>query len=219
MSDHRTRFLQLALDADALRFGEFTLKSGRTSPYFFNAGRFDSGARLAALASCYADAIDGAGMDFDLLFGPAYKGIPLATALACEYAGRGRDLPLAFNRKEAKAHGEGGTLIGAPLAGRRVLVVDDVITAGTAIREALATIGGAGGQVAGIVVALDRQEIAADADRRSAAQAVAEEAGVPVRAVAGLADLLAFADGNEKLAAFRAPLQAYRVRYGCDPTG
>lgn len=219
MSDHRTRFLQLALDADALRFGEFTLKSGRTSPYFFNAGRFDSGARLAALAGCYADAIDAAGLDFDLLFGPAYKGIPLATALACEYAGRGRDLPLAFNRKEAKAHGEGGSLIGAPLAGRRVLVVDDVITAGTAIREALATIAAAGGQVAGIVVALDRQEIAADADRRSAAQAVAAEAGVPVRAVAGLADLLAFAGGNETLAAFRAPLLAYRARYGCDPTG
>ncbi len=153
MSDHRTRFLQLALDADALRFGEFTLKSGRLSPYFFNAGRFDSGASLATLAACYADAVDAAGLPFDLLFGPAYKGIPLATALACEYARRGRNLPLAFNRKEAKAHGEGGTLIGAPLAGRRVLVVDDVITAGTAIREALAIIAGAGGTVAGIVVA------------------------------------------------------------------
>jgi orotate phosphoribosyltransferase len=219
MSTHRTRFLQLALDADALRFGEFTLKSGRLSPYFFNAGRFDSGASIAGLAACYADAIDAAGLEFDLLFGPAYKGIPLATALACEYARRGRDLPLAFNRKEAKAHGEGGTLIGAPLAGRRVLVVDDVITAGTAIREALGIIAAAGGIVAGIVVALDRQEIAAEGDRRSAAQAVAAQAGVPVLAVAGLADLLAFADGNDTLAAFRAPLQAYRARYGCDPTG
>ena len=222
MSDHRTRFLQLALDADALRFGEFTLKSGRVSPYFFNAGRFDRGASIAALAGCYADAIEASGLDFDLLFGPAYKGIPLATALACEYARRGRDLPLAFNRKEAKAHGEGGTLIGAPLAGRRVLVVDDVITAGTAIREALATIAGAGGQVAGIVVALDRQEIAyeqraGEQDRRSAAQAVAAEAGMPVLAVAGLADLLAFADGNDTLAQYRAPLQAYRARYGCQP--
>ena len=159
MTDHRTRFLQLALDAQALRFGEFTLKSGRTSPYFFNAGRFDSGAALAGLAGCYADAIETAGVEFDLLFGPAYKGIPLATALACEFARRGRDLPVAFNRKEAKAHGEGGQLIGAPLDGRRVLVVDDVITAGTAIREALAIIGGAGGTVAGIVIALDRQEI------------------------------------------------------------
>lgn len=219
MSDHRTRFLQLALDADALRFGEFTLKSGRISPYFFNAGRFDGGAALAALAACYADAIDAAGVEFDLLFGPAYKGIPLATALACEYARRGRDLPLAFNRKEAKAHGEGGSLIGAPLAGRRVLVVDDVITAGTAIREALAIITGAGGSVAGIVVALDRQEIAGEADRRSAAQAVAAEAGVPVLAVAGLADLLAFAEGNDTLAAYHAPLLAYRARYGCDQTG
>mgnify|MGYP003583406600 FL=1 len=219
MSDHRTRFLQLALDADALRFGEFTLKSGRVSPYFFNAGRFDSGATLAGLTACYADAIDAAGLDFDLLFGPAYKGIPLATALACEYARRGRDLPLAFNRKEAKDHGEGGALIGAPLAGPGVLVVVDVITAGTAIREALAIIAAAGGTVAGIVVALDRQEIAAEGDRRSAAQAVAAEAGVPVLAVAGLADLLAFADGSDTLAAFRAPLLAYRARYGCDPTG
>ena len=116
MSDHRTRFLQLALDADALRFGTFTLKSGRVSPYFFNAGRFDSGTSLATLAGCYADALDAAGLGFDLLFGPAYKGIPLATALACEYARRGRDLPLAFNRKEAKAHGEGGQLIGASLS-------------------------------------------------------------------------------------------------------
>lgn len=219
MPDHRTRFLNLALGADALRFGEFTLKSGRTSPYFFNAGRFDSGASIATLAACYADAIDAAGVEFDLLFGPAYKGIPLATALACEYARRGRDLPLAFNRKEAKAHGEGGSLIGAPLAGRRVLVVDDVITAGTAIREALGIITGAGGTVAGIAVALDRQEIAAETDRRSAAQAVAAEAGVPVLAVAGLADLLAFADGNDTLAAYRAPLQAYRARFGCQPMG
>lgn len=214
MTDHRSRFLQLALDADALRFGEFTLKSGRVSPYFFNAGRFDSGARMVALAACYADAIDAAGLAFDTLFGPAYKGIPLATAIGCEYARRGRDLPLAFNRKEAKDHGEGGTLIGAPLAGRRVLIVDDVITAGTAIREALAIIRAAGGIPAAIAVALDRQEIASDHDRRSAAQAVAAEAGIPVVAVAGLADLLAFVGTNAELAAFRELLQAYRARYG-----
>ncbi len=214
MSDHRTRFLDLALQAQALRFGEFTLKSGRVSPYFFNAGLFNSGAALSALAACYADALEQAGIGFDLLFGPAYKGIPLATALACEYARRGRDLPVAFNRKEAKAHGEGGSLIGAPLAGRRVLVVDDVITAGTAIREALGIIEGGGGTAAGIVIALDRQEIAGEGQSRSAAQAVAEEAGIPVIAVATLGDLLAFADASDALADERERLQAYRVQYG-----
>jgi orotate phosphoribosyltransferase len=217
--DHRTRFLQLALDADALRFGAFTLKSGRESPYFFNAGRFDSGAALAALADCYADALDASALEFDLLFGPAYKGIPLATALACEYARRGRDLPLAFNRKEAKAHGEGGRLVGAPMDGRRVLVVDDVITAGTAIREALAIIAEAGGQAAGIAIALDRQERAHDDDpgsggRRSAAQAVADEYGLPVVAIAGLDDLLAFAGESADLVGHRQALRAYRARYG-----
>jgi len=213
-ADHRSRFLQLALDADALRFGEFTLKSGRVSPYFFNAGHFDSGAALATLAGCYADAIDAAGLEFDLLFGPAYKGIPLATALACEYARRGRDLPVAFNRKEAKDHGEGGSLIGAPLAGRRVLVVDDVITAGTAIREALAIISAGGGTPAAIAIALDRQERMADGDDRSAAQAVADEQAVPVVAIAGLSDLLAFAGESATLAAERDRLLAYRARHG-----
>ena len=212
--DHRTRFLQLALRAEALRFGEFTLKSGRLSPYFFNAGRFDTGTALAELAVCYADAIEASGIAFDLLFGPAYKGIPLATALACEYARRGRDLPLAFNRKEAKAHGEGGTLIGAPLAGRRVLIVDDVITAGTAIREALSIIAAAGGTPAGIVIALDRQErVREDADV-SAAQAVAAEHGIAVVAVAGLGDLLAFPGERAELVRHRDALLAYRARYG-----
>ncbi len=218
-ADHRARFLGLALRAEALRFGAFTLKSGRSSPYFFNAGRFDTGAALAGLAACYADALDAAGLDFDLLFGPAYKGIPLATALACEYARRGRDLPLAFNRKEAKAHGEGGSLIGAPLAGRRVLVVDDVITAGTAIREALSIIADAGGTPAGIAIALDRQERVREDDgsaasRRSAAQAVADEHGIAVVAVANLGDLLAFAGESAELSAHRDALLAYRARYG-----
>ena len=224
-SDHRSRFLQLALRVDALRFGEFTLKSGRQSPYFFNAGRFDSGAALAELASCYADAVDAHGLDFDLLFGPAYKGIPLATALACEYARRGRDLPVAFNRKEAKTHGEGGRLIGAPLAGRRVLIVDDVITAGTAIREALTIIAGAGGAVAGIVIALDRQEVAGGqaiapvTPRRSAAETVAHEHGVPVIAIASLDDLLAFAGETPALANQRERLLAYREAYGSTVQG
>ncbi len=220
MTDHRTRFLQLALRAEALCFGEFSLKSGRSSPYFFNAGRFDSGAALAELAGCYADAIEADGVAFDLLFGPAYKGIPLATALACEFARRGRDLPLAFNRKEAKTHGEGGSLIGAPLAGRRVLIVDDVITAGTAIREALAIIGAAGGTPAGIVIALDRQEVAGGAEpdpatpRRSAAETVAQEHGLPVMAVASLSDLLAFTGDNREYACHREKLLAYRDAYG-----
>ena len=219
MSDHRSRFLHLALQSQALRFGQFTLKSGRISPYFFNAGRFDSGEKLARLAACYADAIEEARLDFDLLFGPAYKGIPLATALACQYAGRGRDLPLAFNRKEAKAHGEGGMLIGAPLQGRRVLVVDDVITAGTAIREALELIGAAGGTIAGIVVALDRQEVLArptdaGAPRLSAAQALAAEAGVAVIAVANLQDLLAFTGESADLVSHREHLLSYRASYG-----
>ena len=213
-SDHRTRFLQLALRAEALRFGEFTLKSGRLSPYFFNAGRFDSGAALAGLAACYADAVDAAGLEFDLLFGPAYKGIPLATALACEYARRGRDLPLAFNRKEAKAHGEGGMLIGAPLAGRKVLIVDDVMTAGTAIREALSLITEGGGTPAGIVIALDRQERVREDAAQSAAQAVAADHGIPVIAVAGLVDLLEFAGERAELVGHRDALLAYRARYG-----
>ena len=222
MSDHRSRFLQLALHSQALRFGEFTLKSGRLSPYFFNAGRFDSGAKLAELAACYADAVEASGIRFDLLFGPAYKGIPLATALAFEFSRRGRDLPVAFNRKEAKAHGEGGMLIGAPLEERRVLIVDDVITAGTAIREALALIQAGGGRVAGIVVALDRQEVLGEAeaatDRRSAAQAVAVETGAPVIAVANLHDLLAFAGESAELVTHRDRLLAYRASYGSGPS-
>ncbi|GAB3042584.1 orotate phosphoribosyltransferase [Stenotrophomonas tumulicola] len=218
MSDHRHRFLQLALSADALRFGQFTLKSGRLSPYFFNAGRFDSGSRMAQLALCYADAVDAAGLKYDVVFGPAYKGIPLATAMACELAQRGRDLPLSFNRKEVKDHGEGGQLIGADMTGKRVLIVDDVITAGTAIREAMTIIRAAGGIPAGIVVALDRQEIASESDPRSAAQAVAEEAGIPVIAVATMADLLDFASGNPELVGYRQPLEDYRSRYGCRPT-
>jgi len=214
MSDYRTRFLSLSVRANALRFGEFTLKSGRVSPYFFNAGRFDSGAMLAELAACYADAVESAALEFDLVFGPAYKGIPLASALACEFARRGRDVPLAFNRKEAKTHGEGGALIGADITNRRVLIVDDVVTAGTAIGEALKLIEGAGGQLAGLVIALDREERVAGDNPRSAVQALAEEQGIPVLAIATLGDLMAFAQDHPALHSEHARLAAYRTRYG-----
>lgn len=216
MHPHQRRFLELALAAQVLRFGEFTLKSGRESPYFFNAGRFDSGAALALLAECYADALAVGGLEYDMLFGPAYKGIPLATALALILARRGRDVPVAFNRKEAKAHGEGGTLIGAPLAGR-VLIVDDVITAGTAIREAIDIIRDAGATPGGVVIALDRQE-RGQSGERSAVQEVAAQFGLPVIAVAGLDELLALADERPELNAHKAALLAYRSRYGAAAT-
>lgn len=208
-------FIALACDKGVLRFGEFITKAGRKSPYFFNAGLFDDGTSFGALCSFYARTILASGLDATMLFGPAYKGIPLATALACEYARRGRDVPLAFNRKEAKQHGEGGRLIGAPLAGRRVLVVDDVITAGTAIREALAIIADAGGVPAAIAIALDREERMGDDDGCSAAQAVAHAHAIPVIAIAGLSDLLAFAGETATLAAERDRLLAYRARHGC----
>ncbi len=218
-ADYRTRFLQLALQVQALRFGTFTLKSGRASPYFFNAGQFHTGAALNALAACYADALDAAQLDFDLLFGPAYKGIPLATALGCEYARRGRDLPIAFNRKEAKTHGEGGQLIGAPLQGRRVLIVDDVITAGTAVREAIGQIVAAGGSVAGLAIALDRQEaIDPDASRQCAADRLASEHGIAMVAVAGLDDLLGHVRHDAALQEHAARLQDYRRRFGSQRT-
>jgi orotate phosphoribosyltransferase len=212
VSAYRQAFLELSLRCDALRFGEFHLKSGRTSPYFFNAGQFNSGAALAGLADCYAEALLESGLAFDMLFGPAYKGIPLATALAMALAKRGRDVPVAFNRKEAKTHGEGGTLIGAPLAGR-VLIVDDVITAGTAVRESVEIIRAAGGTPCGVLIALDRQERGAEG-QRSAAQEAAAALGVPVVAVARLDDLFAFVADRPALALHRERLLAYRSQYG-----
>ncbi|HLS83353.1 MAG TPA: orotate phosphoribosyltransferase [Arenimonas sp.] len=212
MQPHQSRFLDLALSRQVLRFGEFTLKSGRTSPYFFNAGLFDSGAALASLGECYAEALLASGLGFDMLFGPAYKGIPLATTLAVALAARGRDVPVAFNRKEAKDHGEGGLLIGAPVRGR-VLVVDDVITAGTAIRESIGLIRAAGGEPCGVLIALDRQERGREGER-SAAQEVSAAFAIPVLAVAGLDDLLAHADERPELAAHKPALLAYRERYG-----
>ena len=213
MQPYQREFLELALHKNALRFGEFTLKSGRISPYFFNAGLFDSGATLATLGRAYAQAAADSGIAFDMLFGPAYKGIALATITATALAERhGRDVPLAFNRKEAKDHGEGGVLIGAPLAGR-VLIVDDVISAGTAIRESLALIRARGATPAGILIALDRQE--RGRGELSAAQEIAAEFGTPVVAIARLQELLALAAEKPELGAYRDKLAAYRSAYGC----
>lgn len=212
MSDTQRAFLDLAVAREALRFGEFTLKSGRVSPYFFNAGRFDSGAALAVLGRAYADAAVRSGFEFDMLFGPAYKGIVLAALTAAALAEHhGRDLPFAYNRKEAKDHGEGGSLVGAPLAGR-VLIVDDVITAGTAIRESLALIHAAGATPAGVLIALDREE--RGQGERSATQELLAEEGVPSAAIARLSDLLAYAAATPALASHHERLAAYRARYG-----
>jgi orotate phosphoribosyltransferase len=212
--DYPRDFIELALAHGVLRFGEFTLKSGRVSPYFFNMGRVDSGAALARVGRAYAAAAVDSGLGFDMLFGPAYKGIALAAATAMALADRhGRDLGFAYNRKEAKDHGEGGRLVGAPLAGR-VLVVDDVITAGTALRESLALIRASGATPAGILIALDRQERGQGA--RSATQELATEWSIPVFAIARLADLLAYAAERPQLAGEFERLQAYRQQYGVD---
>jgi len=214
LRDHQARFFDTALRCQVLRFGQFTLKSGRISPYFFNAGRFDHGAALAALGQCYAQTLEDSGLGFDLLFGPAYKGIPLATAVALALAARGRDVPVAFNRKEAKDHGEGGLLIGAPMQGR-VLIVDDVVTAGTAVRESIALIRAAGAEPCGVLVGLDRQERGESG--LSATQEITEREGIPVLAVARLDELLAYTSGQSALHEHLPRLQAYRAQYGVDP--
>jgi orotate phosphoribosyltransferase len=204
-------FISLCLELGVLRFGEFKLKSGRISPYFFNAGLFNSGRALAELGRAYAQAIQSAGLSFDVLFGPAYKGIPLVTATAVALADQhGRNLPWSFNRKEAKDHGEGGNIVGAPLRGR-VLIVDDVITAGTAIREAVEIIRGAGAEPVGVVLALDRQE--RGQGELSAVQEVERHLQLPVTSILKLADLIAWLERSgtaEQLAA----VQRYRGQYG-----
>lgn len=212
MRVHQERFLDAAVRCDALRFGQFTLKSGRQSPYFFNAGQLDTGSALAALGEAYAQAAVAADIDFDMLFGPAYKGIALA-ALTCAALARDhqRDCGFAYNRKEGKQHGEGGLLVGAPLRGR-VLIVDDVITAGTAVREAVATIHAAGATVAGVLVALDRQE--RGTGEQSAAQEITAQLDVPVIAIATLDDLLSFTQGHATLGPYTDALQDYRRQYG-----
>ena len=212
MQDHKRRFFELALSKGNLRFGSFTLKSGRISPYFFNAGGFDDGASLAALADCYADAIAGSGLAFDMLFGPAYKGIPLAAATAIALHTRhARNVPYAFNRKEAKDHGEGGIIVGAPLQDR-VLVIDDVISAGTSMRESIGIITAAGARPAGIAIALDRQE--RGAGNRSAAQEVEQEHGIPCVSIAGLDDLLQFLEASDSPGVNIDAIHRYRERYG-----
>ncbi len=212
----RDAFLELAVELGALRFGEFELKSGRISPYFFNAGRFDSGRSLAALGRFYAEALVASGLEFDMLFGPAYKGIPLVAVTAAALADHhGRDVPFAFNRKEAKAHGEGGNIVGAPLRGR-VVTVDDVITAGTAIGEAMDIIRGAGAEAVGVAIALDRQERGRSQDGASAIQEVQRLYGLEVVSLARLSDLIDFLRKNRHLAESLEAMEAYRNRYGVD---
>ena len=214
-------FVQFAVESGVLRFGEFKTKAGRMSPYFFNAGLFDDGAKMGRLAEFYAKALVASGIEFDMVFGPAYKGIPLAATVAVELARHGRNVPFAYNRKEAKDNGEGGTLVGAPLKGR-VLIVDDVMSAGTAARESIALITAAGATPHAIAIALDRQEKATENGRdveHSAVQYVRGELGMQVCTIAKLADLLQYLevgddDGGQNMSAHHEKVLAYRERYG-----
>ncbi|MDY0014413.1 MAG: orotate phosphoribosyltransferase [Rhodocyclaceae bacterium] len=209
--DFSRDFIALACDKGVLRFGEFVTKAGRRSPYFFNAGLFDDGASFGALCGFYARAIQSSGLAFDMLFGPAYKGIPLVAGTAMRLAEAGRSLPFCFNRKEAKDHGEGGTLIGAPLKGR-VVILDDVISAGTSVRESVDIIRAAGAEPAGVVIALDRMERGTGS--QSAVQEVQARYGMPVVAVATLEDLIAYLTDSPALQANLAAVRQYRETYG-----
>ena len=217
MQPHQLRFIDLALARSALRFGRFTLKSGRESPYFFNAGLFNDGESLSVLGQCYADALHASGIGFDMLFGPAYKGIPLVSATAVAFAERhGRNLPWAFNRKEAKDHGEGGQMVGRPLSGK-VVIVDDVITAGTAIRESVELIRNAGAEPTAVLLALDRQK--RGQGERSAVQEVEAEFGLRCVSLLTLADLIEIlsrptADRDALPEAHLQALRDYRAQYG-----
>jgi orotate phosphoribosyltransferase len=211
-------FVQFAVEAGVLRFGEFKTKAGRLSPYFFNAGLFDDGAKLGRLAGFYARALIASGLHFDLLFGPAYKGIPLAAAVAVELARLGHNVPFAYNRKEAKDHGEGGTLVGAPVRGR-VLIIDDVISAGTSVRESIGLITAAGATPCAVVIALDRQEKATENgvdSPLSAVQQVRHQLKLDVASIASLSDLLQYlaGTGSGELARHLPGVRAYRDRYG-----
>lgn len=211
-------FVAFAVEAGVLRFGEFKTKAGRLSPYFFNAGLFDDGAKLGRLARFYAQSLQASGLRFDMIFGPAYKGITLAAAVAIELARLGHNVPYAYNRKEAKDHGEGGHLVGAPVQGR-VLIIDDVISAGTSVRESIAMIEAAGATPCGVAIALDRQEMAAEdgVDKPwSAVQYVTKELGLPVVPIATLTDLLQYlrSNSNTSLGDHVERVDAYRQRYG-----
>jgi orotate phosphoribosyltransferase len=211
-------FVHFAVGAGVLRFGEFKTKAGRLSPYFFNAGLFNDGAKLGRLAEFYAARLLDSGLAFDMLFGPAYKGITLAAAIAVELARRGRNVPFAYNRKEAKDHGEGGVLVGAPVAGR-VLIVDDVISAGTSVRESIRLLQAAGARPCGVLIALDRQEKATEGDNDvewSAVQYVTRHLQLPVASIATLGDLLHYLRSTDDpaLRVFAEPVQRYRERYG-----
>lgn len=213
-------FVQFAVEAGVLRFGSFRTKAGRDSPYFFNAGLFDDGAKLGRLAQFYAQRILASGVEFDMLFGPAYKGIPLAAAVAIELARLGRNVPYAYNRKEAKDHGEGGVLVGAPVQGR-VLIVDDVMSAGTAARESIAIIQAAGATPHAVAIALDRQEKATENGQdvdHSAVQYVRDRLGLQVCAIARLADLLQYLQvhAGDAMGQHYQQVLAYRQRYGVD---
>ncbi len=209
--DSSREFIEFACARGVLRFGTFKTKAGRMSPYFFNAGLFDDGAALARLCDFYADAIEASGIAFDMLFGPAYKGIPLVAGIAISLARRGRNLPFLFNRKEAKDHGEGGTLVGATPKGR-ILIVDDVITAGTSVRESVELIRAAGAMPCGVVIALDRME--RGQGELSAVQEVERNFGLPVLSVARLTDLIAYLAGSADLAEHLPAVEDYRRTYG-----
>ncbi|GKQ46711.1 orotate phosphoribosyltransferase [Pseudomonas syringae] len=212
MQAYQRDFIRFAIDRGVLRFGEFTLKSGRTSPYFFNAGLFNTGSALAQLGRFYAAAVVESGIRFDVLFGPAYKGIPLASATAVALAEHhDRDLPWCFNRKEAKAHGEGGSLVGSPLAGN-VLIIDDVITAGTAIREVMQIIKDQGATAAGVLIALNRQE--RGNGELSAIQEVERDFGIPVVSIVSLNQVLEFLADDAQLKQHLPAVEAYRAQYG-----
>ena len=212
MKNYQREFLEFAIACQALRFGEFTLKSGRVSPYFFNTGLFNTGVKLARLGEFYAQAIRDSGIVFDMLYGPAYKGIPLATAAATALAAAGgADVPYAFNRKEAKKYGEGGAIVGHPLQGR-VLIIDDVISAGTSVRESVQIIKTAGAQPAGVAIALDRQE--RGEGKLSAVQEVVEGLGLMVISIVTLADLLEYLDGKENARRYLDAINAYKRAYG-----